>query len=528
MNLRTVVACVLLIAASAAPAKHFRWTSQGDAYSMDPHGQTETFTDSIVALSYEYLVTRGKDHSIVPQLAVSWSNPEPTRWIFHLRRDVRFHDGTPFTADDVVFSLKRARESRTVYRLFGAQVGTPRAIDDHTVEFVTPLPNPAMLDYLGVLFMMSKAWAEKHGVAKARDPSISEETYATRNANGTGPYILASYQPGVKTEHRKNPDWWGLREGRFEGNVETVEFRPIANAATRLAALISGQVDFVLDPPVQDLPRLRRTSGIRVWEGDEMRVTFLMLDMNRDDLLYSDVKGRNPFKDRRVRLALYQAIDVEALRTQVMRGLAVPTAIALPAPLLLGLEDGIAKRHPFNPARARQLLAEAGYPRGFAFRLLCTTDRLINDEKLCFAIAAMWARIGVDVKVDALPKAQVMPRARTRDFTALLTSWGSVSEQAIFTLRPILRSPDERGAGVSNLGWRNPELDRLIDLIEVELDAARRNDLLRQAVHVMHEEIYLIPIHRQKIPWASRGNVSVVHTPHNWLVPIWIKVADPR
>lgn len=307
-----------------------------------------------------------------------------------------------------------------------------------------------------------------------------------------------------------------------------MEFRPIAQPATRLAALISGQVDFVLDPPVQDLPRLRQMPGVRVWEGDEMRVTFIMLDMERDELLYSSVRGRNPFKDRRVRLALYQAIDVEALRTQVMRGLAVPTAIALPAPAMLGLEDGLSKRHPFDLVRARQLLAEAGYPRGFGFRLLCTSDRLINDEKLCLAIAAMWARIGVEVKVEALPKAQAMPKARTRDFSALFSSWGSVSEQAIFTLRPILRSPDDRGAGVSNLGWRNPELDRLIDLLEVELDAARRHELLLQAVRIMHDEVYLIPIHRQKIPWVSRSNVSVVHTPHNWLVPIWVRIDDPR
>ena len=525
MKLRILLLCLAILLVPAAEARHFRWSSQGDAQSMDPHGQTEVFTDSIIALSYEYLVTRGKDYALVPQLAASWTNPSPDKWIFTLRKGVRFHDGTPFTAEDVVFSMKRARESNTVYRVFGAQVGIPRALDDHTVEFTLATPNPAMLDTLAVLFVMSKAWAEKHGVARARDPAIREETYATRNANGTGPFHLLRYEPGVRTEHRRNPDWWGIREGLYETNIETIEYRPIANPGTRMAALLSGQLDFVLDPPVQDLPRLRETRGMRVWEGDEMRVTMVLLDQARDELLYSDVKGRNPFKDKRVRLALYHAIDVEAIRSQVMRGLAVPTAIALPSPQKLGIPDGVELRHAFDPARARRLLAEAGYPQGFGFTLHCPTDRWINDEKLCVALAGMWARIGVTVKVDAMPKAIYFPKVLKRDTSAALLAWGGNSEQAIFILKPVMRSPNDAGAGGFNWGnARNEDLDRLIDRIEVETDAGVRRELVARAARVMHDEVHVIPIHRQKIPWAGRDNVSVVHMPNNWLVPIWVKV----
>jgi peptide/nickel transport system substrate-binding protein len=524
MNIRCLALCLLLsIACAPATAKLFRWSSQGDALSMDPHGQTEVFSDSVNAFAYEYLVARGKDFSIVPQLAISWSNPEPTRWILKLRKEVRFHDGTPFTADDVVFSLDRARDSG--YRTWAMLAGTPRKLDDHTLELVTAAPNPVMLDTLAVLFIMSKSWCEKHGATRARDLKDATENHAVRHAMGTGPFKLVSYEPGVATRHVKNQDWWGIRAGLFEGNVESVEYRPMQNAASRMAALLAGQLDFVLDPPVQDLPRLREARNIRVWAGPEMRVTMLQLDQARDELLYSDVKGRNPFKDKGVRLALYQALDVNAIHTQVMRGWSEPTAVALPGTVRLGMPDGVRLRHPFDPERARQLLRDAGYPEGFGFTLHCPNDRWINDERLCTSVAAMWSRIGLKVKVEVMPKSIYLPKALKRDVSAALLAWGGSSEQAIFILKPVMRSPNEAGAGAWNFGGaRNPELDSLTDRIEVETDPGARQQLVTRAARVIHEEIHVIPIHRQKIPWAGRDNVSVVHMPNNWLVPIWVKV----
>ena len=523
MITRLALLAAALLLCSVADGRTLRWASQGDALSMDPHGQTEVFSDSINALAYEYLVTRGKDYSIVPQLAVAWTNPEPTRWVFQLRRGVRFHDGTPFTAGDVVFSIERARGSG--YRVFADLAGTPRRIDDYTVEFVTRAPNPAQLDTLAVLFIMSKAWCERNGAVQARSLRDPAESYAVRNAMGTGPFRLVRFEPGVATRHVRNPEWWGIPEGRFEGNVDAIEYRPIPNAATRVAALLSGELDFVLDPPVQDVPQLRAHQQIRVAQGAEMRVTMLHLDQDRDELLYSTVKGRNPFKDRRVRLALYQAIDVEALRTQVMRGFSEPTAIALPAPAKLGLPDGVALRHPYDPRRARELLAEAGYADGFGFTLHCPNDRWINDEKLCTAIAAMWGRIGLAVKVEAMPKAQYFPKALKRDVSAALLAWGGNSEQAVFLMRPVLHSPDESGAGSWNLGAaRNAELDRLIERMESEVDPAARQALVERAVRIVHDEVHVIPLHRQVLPWALRANVSAVHMPNNWLVPTWVKM----
>src|SRR6185436_4232026 len=203
-----------------------------------------------------------------------------------------------------------------------------------------------------------------------------------------------------------NPNWWGIKDGRFEGNVETVEYRPITNQSTRMAALRSGEIDFVLDPPVQDIAKLREEKSLKVWEGNEIRVLFFGFDQHRPELLYSDVKGKNPFKEMKVRKALYQAIDIEAIRAQVMRGLSIPTGIVFPDPKGAGVRPELEKRLPFDPAAAKRLLAEAGYPNGFGFTLHCPNDRYINDEKICVALAAMWARLSVNVKVDAMPKAQ--------------------------------------------------------------------------------------------------------------------------
>jgi peptide/nickel transport system substrate-binding protein len=524
-NLRVLLVCGLLGLSTAADARNLRWASQGDAATMDPHSQNETFNNSLSEFVYESLSTRGKKMELVPLLATSWSNPAPTKWIFNLRRGVRFQDGSAFTADDVVFSFNRARESGASFKTYAVLAGIPRKIDDYTVEFTTPVPNPVMPDTVASIYIMSRAWCEKNNVVKPQDFKNKEETYAVRNAMGTGAYQLVVWEAGVKILYRQNADWWGIREGRFEGNVDTIEYRPIANAATRMAAIKSGQIDFVLDPPVQDVPRLREDKALTVWEGGENRVIFIGFDQARNELLYSDVKGKNPFKDRRVRLALYQAVDINALKTQVMRGLAVPTAIALQDPKLAGVADSLDVRFPLDPARARQLLAEAGYPEGFGFTLTCPNDRYINDEKICVALAGMWARIGLNVKVETMPKSQYFPRAEKRDVSAYMLGWGGGSSDAIFILKPVMHSRNNEGAGQANYGdASNEALDQLIDRLEGEMNSVERRKMINQAVKLMQDEVHVIPLHRQVTAWVSRKGVSVVHRAGNTLVPVWVKL----
>ncbi len=199
------------------------------------------------------------------------------------------------------------------------------------MEIVTPGPSPILLEYVNTIMIMSKSWALKHGAAKPQDYRNAEDTFASRNANGTGPFRFVSWEPEVKTTLRKNPDWWGIAAGRFEGNVDEIVYRPIKSDPTRMAALVTGEIDFVLDPPLQDVARLKANPQVRILEGPENRVIFLVMEQMRDELKYASVKGKNPLKDLRVRQALYSAIDVEAIRTQVMRGQSAPTGSMVPA-----------------------------------------------------------------------------------------------------------------------------------------------------------------------------------------------------
>ena len=520
--MRTLVFCLALLVSLPGGAKHLRWASQGDAASLDPHAQNEGLTNTINGMVYERLINYDKQMKLVPELAVSWENPEPTRWVFKLRRGVKFHDGTPFTADDVVFSFERAKFTTASFKLYTLESGNARKVDDYTVEFVTSAPNPVELYNVTQVFVMSKAWCEKNKSVKPQDITNREETFAALNSNGTGPFILVSREPGVKTTHKRNPAWWG----KFEGNVDTVEYRQVTNGATREAALRSGELDFVLDPPVQDITSLKEDASVKVWEGRETRVIFVGLDQARDELLYSTVKGKNPFKDRRVREALYRAIDAQALKTQIMRGLSIPTGIPLPDPAGSGLPASMEKRPAYDVAASKKLLADAGYPSGFGFTITCPNNRYINDEKICTALAGMWARVGLDVKVEAMPRAQFFPKALKLDVSAFIWGWGSDAPDAMFTLKPVLHSLDRaHGVGTNNVGnYKNEELDDLIDRAANEMDAAKRQQMINRAIGIVQDEVLVMPLHRQVIPWATRKGVQLVHRPNNQPNLTWIRM----
>ena len=528
--MKTLVAIALFAAVLPSVAfpqgKHLKWGSQGEITTLDPHANNESFNNTQNNQVYEYLTMRDTVyHKLVPGLATSWKQTGPLTWVVTLRKGVKFHDGTPFTADDVVFSYDRARVANSTFKLYSTQAGIPKKIDEHTVEFTTPVPTPLMDEMLGNIFIMSKTWAEKNGAAKPQDFRAREDSFSARNAMGTGPYRLVSHEPGVRTRYEKNKDWWGIADGKWKGNVDTVEFRPITNAATRMAALRSGELDFVLDPPVHEVDQLRRDPALKVWEGSEVRVIFIAFDQHRDELLGSDVKGKNPFKDKRVRQALYHAIDINAIQKQVMRGLSEPTAIVLPDPKGAGVPAALDKRLPFDPAASRKLLAEAGYPKGFRFTLNCPNDRYVNDEKICVAISAMWAKAGLDVKVETLPRAQYFPMLARMETNAYLYGWGGGSSEGIWMLKPVLHTRTPTGSGDNNFGRMSvPRLDQLTAAIDVEMDAAKRHAMVTEAVKLVHDEVLVLPLHRQVIPWVSKKNVTVVHRPNNAMHPRWTTV----
>jgi len=522
--------CLALILPVAAHAATFRWSSQGDYLSADPHAQNEGLNNLINNEVFERLTARAKDLALIPSLATSWEAVSPTVWRFHLRKGVKFHDGTPMTADDVVFSFERAQMPSSNFKVFAVPLGKARKVDGHTVEIELPRPTPAgvVLENVNAVNIASKAWCEKHRVVKPQDFKTGEETYASNHANGTGPYTLVKRESEVVTILRKNPGWWGLTEGkgdrRFEGNADEVVYRPIKSNATRMAALVSGELDLVLDPSLQDIPRLKRDPYVRIIEGPENRVIFLVMDQASDELKVSSVKGRNPLKDVRVRKALYQAIDVEAIRSQVMRGLSVPTGAMIPAPASVfpELEPRLLGH---DPAAAKKLLAQAGYPGGFELGLLCPNDRYVNDERICTAISSMLAKVGVRVKLSTLPRAQFFQQVDQLNITMHLYGWGGAAVDPGFTLTPVLHGRDGKGKGDFNSGrYDDPELDRLIDAIETEMDPAKRRAMMRDAFKRVRDNVYVIPLHRQMIPWAARANVKVVHRPDNVVEALWIRI----
>jgi peptide/nickel transport system substrate-binding protein len=517
MKLRLASFLAASLLAAGLHAQTLRWASQGDAQTLDPHSQNELLTNSINGQVYETLVSRDKQLNIVAGLATEWTQVNPTLWRMKLRSGVKFHDGAPFTADDVVFSIARAQHAASPFRAYAMAMGAPRKVDDLTVEFVLPQFNPIYLQHASLVFIMNKAWSEKNNSVTPLDFKNKEDKYSNINTNGTGPFMLVSRQPDSRTVFKRNPNYWG----RIEGNVQEVVYTPIKSDATRTAALISGEVDFVLDPVPQDIQRLRTTPGTKVIDGVENRAIFIGMDQARDELLYSNVKGKNPFKDVRVRRALYHAVDIEAMRSRLMRGQALPTGSITPSPLGGFNDPEIERRLPYD-------LAEAGYPQGFEVQLDCPNNRYINDEEICVSLAGMWAQIGVKVKVVAQPRANYFPKAEKLDVSMYMLGWGGAITDAETTLTPIMRSRGDGGVGYYNWGnHKNPKLDELAVASGKEPDAAKREMLIKAALKEHNEQVHHIPLHRQVIPWAARSNVNVVHRADNWLEWQWINVA-PR
>ncbi|MGH8805249.1 MAG: ABC transporter substrate-binding protein, partial [Polaromonas sp.] len=317
-----LVASALAVLSAAAQAQMVRIGNQGDALSMDPHSLNESLQLSVTGNVYEPLVGRDKNLGLAPALATSWKQTSPTVWRFELRKGVKFHDGKPFTADDVLFSLARAASEGSDMKSYVNDFKEVRKVGDHAVEIETTAPFPILPDALSLVYMMSKKWAQDNQATVPVDRRKGIENAASFRANGTGPFRLRERQPNVKTSFVRDGNYWG----KIEGNVVNVEYTPIGNDATRVAALLSGQVDVIEPVPLQDIPRISASGKATVMQGPELRTIFLGMDQKRDELLYSNVKGKNPFKDKRVRQAFYQAIDIAGIQRTVMRGASKPTA----------------------------------------------------------------------------------------------------------------------------------------------------------------------------------------------------------
>lgn len=514
----------LLVGSMAAPAaaQTLRMSFQGDVGTLDPHGLNETFTLGYLGNVYEGLTTRGPDLSIEPGLAERWEIVAKDRWRFHLRKGVRFHDGSPFDAEDVLFSAERVRRPTSDLKSRLATVKEVVKVDDHTVDFVTEVPNPILHAEWDTWYIVDKEWALANGAAEPVDIKNPRGSFAAFHTNGTGPFKVTSREPDVKTVAVRHPLWWGW--GKAPGNLQEVIFRPIANDATRVAALLSGELDLILSLPIQDTDRVARTPGLKALVGPELRTIFLGFDQWREELEGSDVKGKNPFKDRRVRLAVYQAIDVEAIAKKVMRGQATPSA-SLVAPGIQGFPKELV-RWPYDPAAARRLLAEAGYPDGFAVTLDCPNDRYVNDEQICQAVVGMLGRIGIKVTLNAQTKslyfAKVLAAGGYKTSFYLL-GWTPGSFDSWNALYNLVVTRDGKGAGAFNLGgYSNPKIDALTQEILTEIDLARRDRLIAEAWRLLHEDVGYVPLHQQALAWGVREGIELVQRADNQFLWRWV------
>ena len=515
----TALFAALATSGLVANAQTIRIANQGDSLSMDPHSLNESLQLSVTGNVYEPLVGRNKDLSLAPALATSWKQTSPTVWRFELRKGVQFHDGTPFTADDVLFSFARTQVEGSDMKSYTNDFKEVRKIDDHTVEIETKTPFPILPDVISLVYIMSKKWCETNQAQAPVDRRKGIENAASFRANGTGPYRLRERQPNVRSVFVRNGTYWG----KIEGNAAEVVFTPIGNDATRVAALLSGEVDVMEPVPVQDIDRVNSGANTRAITGPELRTIFLGMDQKRDELLYSSVKGKNPFKDKRVRQAFYQAIDIEGIKKTVMRGASNPSAL-LVGPGVNGFQPD-AKRLPFDVEAAKKLMAEAGYPNGFEVAMNCPNDRYVNDGRICQTVAANLSRINVKINLQAETKGTYFPKILRRDTSFYMLGWTPATYDSHNALNALVRCVDDKGAGQFNLGaYCNPKVDELTLKIQAETDKTKRNAMIKEAFDLHAADVGHIPLHQQALAWGVSKNVKLVQLADNFMHFKWMSI----
>ncbi len=505
-NLLKIFLTILFVfATSVSWAKTIKWSMQGDSLTLDPHAQNEGPTTQVSRQVYEALVTRGLDMSIGPQLATKWKAVDPNTWYFFLREDVKFSNGQQMTSEDVVFSILRAKQPTSDFKEYISTISGVKAIDNYTVQIKTSKPNPILLNQLSNIFIMSKQWSTDNFVIAPQNWDAGQETFSATNAMGTGPFKITLREPNTKTVFKKNSKWWG----NVEHNITEIQLLPIKNAATRVAALLSGEIDIVTDAPVQDLARITASAGHKVESTPQMRTIFLGMDQAADKLRSGNT-GDNPFKKKEVRQALYQAIDIEAIKKKVMRGLSEPAGI-ITFPGVTGYTKALDKRLPYDVNAAKKLLADAGYPNGFDVELRCPNDRYVNDEAICTAVVGMLGKIGVNVNLFAQTKSKHFKELKDDQGDFYMLGWGVPTLDSHYVFHYLYES----GASWNKVNFSDADVDAAIRVMEGEVDLDKRNAAIAKAWKIVRDNIAYLPLHHQVISWASKTNVNVPIRPNN-------------
>lgn len=517
---KSILALAMSLAiATPATAETFKWASKTDPDTMDPHASNSAPVFSFLNNVYEGLVRRDKKMAIEGALAESWEPLGDKGWRFNLRKGVTFHDGAEFNAEDVLFSYERASSESADTSSWFAPVSEVKVVDDYTIDFMTTAPNPIFPDSIANFMIMDKGWAEANG---ATVPAKDQETHATLNANGTGPFVLAERQPGLKSVLTPFANWWGTAEH----NITRAEFTPIQNPATAVAALLSGDVDFINPVPIQDAARLEQSAGVKVIRGIEARVIMLGFPHQADELKYSDDAGKpNPFKNAKVREAVAKAVNVDAILATIMRGSAEP-ASQLVSPAMRGYSPSLAVRPTYDLEAAKALLAEGGYPDGFSFGLKCPNDRYLNDESVCQAAVSMLAQIGITAELDAMPVRNYWPELRADNFDMYLLGWSPGTFDAEHPIRFLASTPNsEKKLGSWNFGdFSNDRVDELLPQIQSELDDNKRQAMLDEVTKILQDEVAYVPLYVQPLVWGARESITLTQRPDDFFLLRWVTV----
>lgn len=509
-------AAALLTVASPAHAETLKWARTLDGQTLDPHAYNENVTQALNRQIYEGLVARADDGKVGGELATEWHTlpDQPDTWEFKLRQNVTFHDGAPFTADDAVFSIQRAMAPTSNMRTYVTEVEAVTAQDDHTVRIKTKGPFPFLPERMANILMMNRAWAEKNDSAVPQDFKGGKENYAARHENGTGPYRLVHRESDRRTELEAYDKYWGI--GQFPLDIDRIIYTPIQSPATRLSALISGEVNFLQDVPPQDISRLEQNPNLRVVRGPEIRTVFLGVNIAADKLVSGEARG-NPFADKRVRRAMNMSIDRQAIKSAIMRGESIPigTIVSPPAD---GYTEELGKPPKLDIEQAKRLMADAGYANGFSVTLNCPNDGMVNDERICQALVAMFAKIGINVHLDVQPSGVVWPLVLNRKTDFYLMTWGALDSKLIFD-----NLVHSRGAwNASN--FKNAEIDAQIESVGSEPNLEKRNATIAEIWKVVQDECFYLPIHAQMLARASQKNIRITPNVANQVFVKNIKV----
>jgi len=496
---------LLLMAATAGVhARDLVVALKTEPSSLDPQYHSLTPNIQISLTMFDPLVRSDPDLRPIPSLAESWEN-DGNAWIFHLRRGVKFSDGTPLTAHDVVFTYDRVPKvpnSPSSFTLYLGPGAKTEALDDYTVRITTSTPFPILPISLSNLAIMSS----KAASGPAPEGKTTTELNSGNGLVGTGPYRFVSWRRGAELVLERNPHYWGTPP-----DWDRIVYRPISNPAARVAALLAGDVDMVEDPPTDDLARLKQNKQLYVEEKPSVRVMYLALDQYAEPSPGIRGTDKNPLKDRRVREALSLAIDRYAIADRVMGGAAIPAGNLLPYPMF-GTSEKYAEAPRANVERARQLLAEAGYPNGFEITLGAPSGRYINDARIAQTVASMWTRIGVKTDVDAKAPPVFFKNRDAYAFSAYLAGWSSTGGEMSNPMRALLVTPNPaEGLGTTNRSrYSNPDMDALVVQASATMDDARRADLLRQASEIAMADYAMLPLHFEMSAWAMKDEIRYV------------------